>query len=365
MITKIQMSPNLGAFHARISINSWEIPGRKLFIHPQCLITQFLVDDKDGFFMPKKGAPLDLYHLPAGHRYELCYQISIDPKIQWFFIRDDGKYLPVFGEDRPPLRYTEIILPEDFVALSTHELEKVQHKEGLLRFVFRGEDGPVISIARYYVERIFSGEIYLLDEKTDVELLSRVLRRAWEAMRSLYGDGAFSGPLRYAVLTPGEEAFQLDNTFFFPWPEKGSLRGFEGILRAYLSAGWAVLADEAQSFFHEGFLLFYLSKMINHLYSPRELESFHKEFKPLREALTGKSLQELTGRDLSIGGWMLLEDLEAFLNPEIFYPVMKLFIHKHRETPADLDAFLSCFEGLSWKEGTREFLVPRLFGGAR
>lgn len=363
MITKIQMSPNLGAFHVEVSINSWEIPGRELLLNPQCFITNFLVDDGEGFLMPRKGSSLDMYNLPPGHRYNFNYQLYIDPQRPWLFIRDDGSFLPLFGEDIPPIRYTEVIIPEDFVVISTHELEKVQHKKGLLRFIFRGENGPVFSIARYYVDRIFSGEIYLLKKEPEVELLSLVLRRAWDYMRNLCGDGAFPGPLRYVVLPQGETAFELDGSFFFPWPNKGSLRGFEDILRVYLRLGWTVGAYEAEEFFNEGFVLFFTSKIIKNIYSPGEIEGFNDDYKQGRDRVRGKSLKELKGRDLSLGGWMLLEELEEFLQPEIFYPVMKLFLNKHREKPTDLEHFFECFVGLSWKEGTKEFLQGRIFGG--
>ena len=90
---------------------------------------------------------------------------------------------------------------------------------------------------------------------------------------------------------------------------------------------------------------------------------FNDEHKDGRDRVRGKSLKLLKGRDLSLGGWMLLEDLEDFLDPEIFYPVIKLFLNKHREKPTDIEHFFECFVGLSWKEGTREFLESRLFGG--
>lgn len=363
MITKIQMSPKIGAFHVEMSINSWEIPGRELLLCPQCFITKFIVDDWESSLMPRKENSLDIYSLPPGHRYKFSFQRYIDPQQDWLFIKDDGSFLPLFGGDIPPIRYTEITIPDDFVVISTHELEKVQHKQGLLRFTFRGENGPIFSIARYYVDRIFSGEIYLLDKEPDVELLSLVLRRAWDYMRSLCGDGAFAGPLRYIVLPQEEEPFQLEGSFFFPWPSKGSLRGFEDVLRAYLRLGWTVEAYEAQEFFNEGFVLFFTSKIIKNLYSPQEIQSFNKDYEEGREGVRKKSLSELKGRDLSLGGWMLLEDLEAFLKPEIFYPVIRLFLNKHREKPADIQYFFETFVGLSWKEGTREFLEPRLFGG--
>lgn len=363
MITKIQMSPKLSAFHVEVSVNSWEIPGRELLLCPQCFVTQFLVDDRECSFMPRKGSSLDVYTLPPGHRYKFSYQRYIDPQEPWLFIKDDGIFLPLFGGDVPPIRYTEVTIPDDFVVISTHELEKVQHKQGLLRFVFRGENGPVFSIARYYVDRIFSGEIYLLNQEPHVELLSLVLRRAWDYMRNLCGEGAFAGPLRYVILPQGEKPFQLDGSFFFPWPEKGNLRGFEEVLKAYLRLGWTVNSYEAEEFFREGFVLFFTSKIIQNLYSPQEIESFNQDYIEGRDRVEKKSLKELQGRDLSLGGWMLLEDLEDFLKAEIFYPVMKLFLNKHRQRPADIEYFLESFAGLSWKEGTREFLQHRLFGG--
>lgn len=363
MITKIQMSPNLGTFHVEVTINSWEIPGRKILLNSQCFITEFLVDDKENFLLPKKEASMDSYHLPTGHRYKISYQLYVNPRRPWLFIRDDGTYLPLFGEDAPPLRHTEIILPEDLVVLSSHELEKVQRRQGFLRFLFKGEDGPTFSIAPYHADRIFSGEIYLLDDKPDVELLSLVLRRAGEFMRKHCGESSFTGDLRYVSLPEGEKPFQLKGSFFFPWPKKTSLRGFEEVLKAYLKLGWTVPAYEAEEFFGDGFVLFYTSKIIKNIYSPQEIESFNEDHKEGRDRVKAKSLNKLKGRDLSLGGWMLLEDLEAFLGPDIFYPVIKVFLEKHQQKPADLEYLLECFTSLSWKEKTKEFLEPRLFGG--
>lgn len=363
MKTQVNFNPKLGMFHVKISLNSWEIPGRTLYINRDCSFSSFLVDDEEGSFLPKREGEVERCELPLGHRYEMQYQLFMPRDKQWLYIQDDGIYLPHFGKDQPRIRETEFILPDDYVVLSSHQLLKVQHHNNLLRFQFSGSDAPLFSIAQYLGDRIFSGEIYLLQDAANLELLSRMLREAHDHLRAHLGSGVFPQPLRYIVLPTGEKPFVQGGSIFFPWPEEErGLRGFEDVLRTYIGLGWHVKAEEKSEFFRDGLNLYLTSRVLKELYSQREYEAFLGEHQERKEQVLGKGLHTLVGRDLSLASWLFFEDLESFLGENLMDQILKRFIDKHREKRTDLQHFYETFTSLSWKEGVGAFIEERLYG---
>lgn len=363
MKTRVNFSPNLGMFHVNLSLNSWEIPGRIFMLNKDCSLSHLLVDGEESSIIPKREGNLEILMLPTGHRYEIQYELRIPREQQWMYIKDDGHFLPLFGEDAPRIRETEMILPDDYVVLSSHELKRVQHAKNLLRFSFSGTDAPIFSIAKYLGDRIFSGEIYLLEEASNLELFSRMLREGHDTLTRALGSGAFPQPLRYIVLPSGEEPFIYGGNIFFVWPEdEKSLRGFEDVLRMYIGLGWRVDADEKPEFFHDGLNSYLSSKVLKLLYSHSEYQEFLKDTQERKEQVKGKSLNTLVGRDLSLASWLLFEELEDFLGETLMNQILRIFIEKHRNKRTDLQHFYDTFISLSWKDGVKELLDQRLYG---
>lgn len=363
MKTQINFSPKLGIFQVNFTLNSWEIPNRSFSLNKDCSLNRLLVDGEESSIIPKRMGNLEVYDLPMGHRYELQYQLRLPMEKQWFFIEDDGVVFPLFGEDQPRIRETEVILPDDYVVLSSHELLKVQHHNKLLRFRFSGSTPPVFSIAKYLGDRIFSGEIYLLKKASNLELLSRMLREGHDYLTRHLGSGVFPQPLRYVVLPSGEKPFLYGGTIFFVWPEEEKgLRGFEEVLRSYIGLGWGVDADEKPEFLIEGLNLYFTGRVLKLLYSNQEYEAFLEEAQERKDLIAGKPLEQLVGRDLALSSWLLLEELEDFLGQEQMDQIMKIFLERHRQRRTDLHHFYDTFSSLAWKEGVKAFLEERLYG---
>lgn len=359
MITKIQISPRVGVFHVKISLNSWEVPEGKLYLNSQVLITDFLVDDSERLVLPRREGKLYCYQLPSGHRCSFSYQLQLEPGKNFFFIEDDGSYLPHFGQDNPPRRETQITLPEDLIALSDHKLDKIQRRRGLLRFFFEGEGGGVFVLGGYYGERIFSGELYFLNRALNSELLNRYLREAWDYMYKNYGDKSLEGQINYICLPEGLEAFTRKNSIFFHWPDKEKPRAFEELVESYLALSWSL---DSEDYLVQGLLHFFLAEIAKNFYSKEELEDFYREGIEAFRRLEKRPLKELVARDLSLGFWFFLEELRDFLGGEVFYPIMKLILQAMRIRTLGFEELIKTFSELSWKEGTREFLEKRIYG---
>lgn len=357
MITKIQISPKVGAFHVEVTMNSWELPGRKIYLNSRSLISEFYVDGKESLVLPKSQGDLYVYNLPKGHRYSFSYLVYIEPGSDWFYIEDDGFYLPFLGEDQPPSRRTEITLPNNLIALSNHQMERFQQKPGLLRFIFEGQQAPIFSIAPYLADRIFSGNFYFLKEDSNPELLDRFLRQSWDYMYKNYGDGNFKGSLDYVVLPDEHEAFVIDQTVFFPWSSQGSLRAFEEVVEFYLDLGWRGQGDEA---ILDGFRKFFLHEIALDIYSSRELDLFQAQQAPDLRRIEGRTLSELVARDLTLGSWRFLEEIRAFLGPDVFYPILKVIIKDSQEKPLSLQVLKESFSSLAWQEGVGDFLDSKI-----
>lgn len=353
MITKIQISPKIGVFHVEVSLNSWELPGGKIFLSSKHLISEFYVDERESLVLPKTQDDLYVYNLPNAHKYRFSYQIFIEPNTDWLMIEDNGAYLPFLGEDNPPMRRTEIILPRDLVALSNHKMDKVQQRQGLLRFIFEGQNAGLFSIAPYYGDKIFSGNFYYLDKATNTELLNRFLRQAWDYMYKNYGEVSYQGFLNYAVLPQGYEAFSLDKVIFFPWPEESGLRAYEELIKLYLALGWRV---EGQEDLLVGLRQFFLSEIASGIYSEKELAELKSEYSDHLERIKDKPLSGLVARDLSLGIWKFLEEIKGFLGSQAFYPILKLIMARSHNNELDLDLLLKSFSDLAWKEGIEDFL---------
>lgn len=353
MITQIQISPKIGVFHVEVSLSSWELPGGKIFLSSKHLISEFYVDEKESLVLPKTQDNLYVYNLPKGHKYKFSYQVFIEPNTDWLFIEDNGAYLPFLGDDVPPMRRTEIILPRDLVALSNHKMDKVQQKHGLLHFTFEGQGPGIFSIASYYGDKIFSGNIYYLDKSTNTELLNRFLRQAWDYMYNNYGEVSYKGSLDYVVLPDGYEAFSLDKVIFFPWPKEAGLRAYEELIKLYLALGWRV---EGQEDVLVGLRLFFLSEIASDIYSEKELDELRSYYDVHLERIKNRPLSGLVARDLSLGLWKFLEEIKEFLGAQAFYPIMKLIMSSSHNNELDLDRLLKSFSDLAWKEGVEEFI---------
>lgn len=358
MITKIQISPSVGVFHVNVTLNSWEIPAGQVYLNSRVLISDFLVDDRERLVLPRREGELYLYQLPPGHSYSFSYQIYLEASSDLLFIEDDGSYLPSFGQDSPSMRKTQITLPEDLVVLSSHRMERMQRRKGLLRFFFEGEEGGFFSIAPYYGDRIFSGELYHLKRDINREILNRFLKNAWDYMYKNYGDIISKGPISYIGLDGDRKPFARERLIFFGWPEREKPRDFEEVVLSYLALGWQLDKNEPLD---KGLLMFFLGELVEDFYSREELEGFYKQHGLEEKRVISRPLESLVARELSLGFWILLRDLKDFLSGEVFYPIMKLILGDLDRKPLSLEALVEAFSDLSWKEDTRSFLEGRVF----